>query len=197
MRETELQHDVTEFLAHYGVKGMQWGRRRSRESLAKASSNRSEKNSPDQKATAKQVKKELKADNKWAKKATTMKAQVAVYNKTAELMNKAGLGKTNSDPRFKGKQPLSGNNIPLRQAYLDTVSSTANKYAAKAHKELHGDSPNGRVQVKYSYDSKRGVVANVSSHGKVEHSAAPSGLHVLVKNGYITNIGMAKLPSNQ
>ena len=28
MDETELKHEVTEFLEHYGVKGMKWGQRR-------------------------------------------------------------------------------------------------------------------------------------------------------------------------
>jgi hypothetical protein len=28
MHDTELDYEVTEFLAHYGVKGMQWGKRR-------------------------------------------------------------------------------------------------------------------------------------------------------------------------
>ena len=42
--------DVEDYLEHYGVKGMQWGKRRSREALAKASAKRAEKNSPEQQA---------------------------------------------------------------------------------------------------------------------------------------------------
>ena len=186
-------HEVEEFLAHYGVKGMRWGQRRSRSERQGAKDSKSEK----PKTTAKRVKKETKADAKWAKKSTSLKAQVAVYNKTAELMNSKGLGKVNSDPRFKGTKPLLSKDIKLRQAYLDTVSKTANKYAQQAHKELHGNSPNGRVEVKYTYSSTHGVKASVSTPGKVAHSTAPSGMIVTVIDGYITKIGAAKLPAAQ
>ena len=43
-------NDVEDYLEHYGVKGMQWGKRRSREALAKAAAKREEKRSPEQRA---------------------------------------------------------------------------------------------------------------------------------------------------
>ena len=42
MGETALDYEVTEFLAHYGVKGMQWGKRRSRSELQSAASAKKE-----------------------------------------------------------------------------------------------------------------------------------------------------------
>lgn len=42
--------DVEDYLEHYGVKGMQWGKRRSRAALAKAAAKRAEKNTPEQQA---------------------------------------------------------------------------------------------------------------------------------------------------
>ena len=191
--EYEDVHDVEQFLAHFGVKGMKWGQRRPVGSDGLVKGGKSEK----PKATAKRVKKETKADAKWAKNATSLKSQVAVYNKTAAMMNAEGLGKVNSNPKFKGTKPLLSKDIRLRQAYLDTVSATANKYAQKAHKELHGDSPNGRVEVKYTYSSSHGVKASVSTPGQVKHLTAPSGMVVKVQDGYITKIGTAKLPAEQ
>ena len=48
--EPIFMDDVEDYLEHFGVKGMQWGKRRSREALAKAAEARDEKRSPQQKA---------------------------------------------------------------------------------------------------------------------------------------------------
>lgn len=45
-----LMRDVEDHLEHYGVKGMQWGKRRTREVLAKASAKREASMSPAQRA---------------------------------------------------------------------------------------------------------------------------------------------------
>ena len=193
-----MSDSVDNVLAHYGVKGMRWGVRKGittekgrARSAAKAEAKAVKKGN---KSAAKAEKKAVKEDLKWAKKSATLRAQVKVYNEMAKHMNEKGLGEVNSNPKFAGKKPLLSNDIKLRQDYLDTVSYTANRAAQSAHKKLHGDSPNGKLDVQYTYDSSSGVKAYIGTPEELGHAdSKPTGLKIKVEDGYIVHIGDAEL----
>lgn len=118
------EEEKAAILEHYGVKGMRWGQRKSRDSGTIS-------------------KRMAKKDSRWEKKAGSTKTTLAVYNKTADYMNKVGLNQLNNDPQFKGKDLTK--DPKLMTAYNkrhEEIYTKAYSDAAKSFK-----SPSGSKQL--------------------------------------------------
>ena len=88
MDETELKHEVTEFLAHYGVKGMKWGQRREAQRAANAKVQEAKATLKSAKAVRNEGRKS--AALSFAKKAAVATAVVAGAAVAASIVSKSG-----------------------------------------------------------------------------------------------------------
>lgn len=177
-----------EFLAHYGVKGMRWGVRRSEAQLAEARGQKTHKKAQ------KQAKRELKEDLKWASKAASTKGKVKAYNAMAKRMNEGALDEVNK--KWEGKAPLFSDDPAVRRAYTDEVSKRASQVIQEEAKKIFGDSPNGRLGVKFTYDVDTGIHAVVTTKDELEHME-PGEFSVKVKDGLIVKVGSLELSHSE
>lgn len=147
---------TVEFLSHYGVPGMKWGHRK--------------------------AKRLAKKDDKFVKNATSSKTTLAVYNLTADYMNKTGLNRLNNDPKFKDKdltkdaKLMAAYNKKHEEIYTEAFKASANSMR----------SPSGKKQ----YDTKVEGDFLIISAKDVTHSDTGSSRVRLVRNkkGFVIKI---------
>jgi hypothetical protein len=131
----ELSEDE---LAHFGVKGMRWGKR-------KAVDSGSDDVSP------RQAKKLEKADRKWERNATTQSAYFKIYNEAATRMNN-DIDKINGKAEYKNadlSKPSS-----LQKKYYKEHSEAMTKHLNDVA-SAQGTSPSGKKRLKFDYDVER------------------------------------------
>jgi hypothetical protein len=106
-------NDVEDYLEHYGVKGMQWGKRRSREALAKAATKREEKLSPEQRADrAKKAERTKLAGSRRTLSDSDLDAIVERMSKEKKLKDLVREDTTSSGSRFaKDISSAAGNKL--------------------------------------------------------------------------------------
>lgn len=150
---------VDQFLEHHGVKGMKWGKRKSR---------RAEK-------------KEAKADKKWERKTVSSKTLYAVYNEAARAANK-DLDGINAKHEGKNFNIDSAD----RRKYYDEVAANFNSHVQTAAAK-YNQSPSGkkRLQVDINPISGEFTIQSVD----VSHADGKPKLVVKRnKNGLIISI---------
>ena len=137
-----VEDDVSDYLAHYGVKGMKWGVRKS--SSSGAIKPRATLGIRDRRA------------EKWKLTAET-KAYAKVYRRSASRIRQ-GTRKLNNDPRFKGQDFRKDS--PIRRKYYDEYSkmvsdqlnATVRSRSMVLPTRRLGMSPNKRLELKFHYD---------------------------------------------
>ncbi|ALY08694.1 hypothetical protein FDH65_gp07 [Arthrobacter phage Circum] len=124
---------VDEVLAHYGVVGMKWGRRKATDESSGTS--------------RKEAKKIAKADAKWERKSS--QSYMKVYNQAADRMNNGGIEKFNNNSKYKDKD-LSKDR-KLEKEYFSEYSKLMTNMLNDIAK-TEGVNPSGTKRLKFEYD---------------------------------------------
>jgi len=113
-----------ETLAHFGIKGMQWGVRKKRPLTT------------------------AQADHKWGKQASTFKIRRQVYNSSFKRVNEVELPNLNNKPAYKNADFRKDS--PLRRAYLDDAVKMFNKVLNEESDRILGPSPSGHYRLNFT-----------------------------------------------
>lgn len=161
--------NVDDVLAHFGVKGMRWGHRKTetpRQQSFRAA------------AKAKKAeKKEAKADSKWEKSIYTTKGAIAVHNNVADQMNSEILPRLNGKSKYKDKNLYD--DPKLEKEYFKEYEKLTDQAYSKAITAVHGSSPSGKKTATYVNDAEGARIVITDSTVKHADSDEPDLVFLL------------------
>lgn len=121
-----LDAEVSDIIAHYGVKGMKWGVR----------------NDKGHEGERVKTKKLAKLDKKWEKENSGIRGFIKVNNAVADRMNNGLTDKINNDPRWADVKDFNNEKDPRVQEYFKEFEKVSNRVWAEETVKL-GSNPSG------------------------------------------------------